>query len=65
MSSSYYSYGIIHMCEPGYIFGNTKAVIPWAKVIVDPTAWINENCYPLRFQWADPSKSKLAKSSNY
>ena len=49
------------MCEPGYISGNTKAVIPWAKVIADPTAWIDENCYPLGFQWADPSKIRVGQ----
>ena len=36
--------------------GKAKAIIPWAKVIKNPTDWINKECYPSGFKWAEPSK---------
>ena len=35
--------------------------LPWAKVIKNPTAWIDEECYPAGFEWADPSKIRIGK----
>ena len=35
--------------------------IPWAKVIKNPTAWIDKDCYPAGFEWADPSKIRIGK----
>ncbi|KAF8265470.1 hypothetical protein EI94DRAFT_1702459 [Lactarius quietus] len=46
-------YCIAHMW---FISRKMKAYIPWAKVTMDLTAWINEECYPPGFQWVDPSK---------
>jgi hypothetical protein len=40
----------------GFTSGKKKAIIPWTKLISNPTAWIDENCYPSGFKWADPSK---------
>jgi len=31
------------------------------KVATDPTAWIDEECYPPGFQWADPSKIQVGQ----
>jgi hypothetical protein len=31
------------------------------KVSTDPTAWIDEECYPPGFQWADPSKIQVGQ----
>jgi hypothetical protein len=45
----------------GFISGKKKAIIPWAKVAMDPTAWIDEECYPPGFQWADPSKIQVGQ----
>ncbi len=47
---------LLSMYAIGSISGKKKATIPWAKVSMDPTAWIDEECYPPGFQWADPSK---------
>ena len=30
--------------------------IPWAKLVANPGAWLEPECYPSGFQWADPSK---------
>jgi hypothetical protein len=30
-------------------------------VATDPTAWIDEECYPPGFQWADPSKIQVGQ----
>lgn len=35
--------------------------LPWAKIIKNPTAWIDEDCYPAGFEWADPSKIRIGK----
>ncbi|KAI9437927.1 hypothetical protein BJY52DRAFT_1229961 [Lactarius psammicola] len=39
-----------------YVSGKKKATIPWAKLSQDPTSWINPECVPDGFQWADPFK---------
>ncbi|KAF8264581.1 hypothetical protein EI94DRAFT_1805674 [Lactarius quietus] len=49
-------YCIAHM---RFISRKKKAYIPWAKVTKDPTAWVNEECYPPGFQWVDPSKIRV------
>jgi hypothetical protein len=46
----------IHICILGFISGDKKAIIKWADIIKDPTSWIDEECYPPGFQWANPSK---------
>ncbi|KAH9009400.1 hypothetical protein EDB85DRAFT_1903087 [Lactarius pseudohatsudake] len=43
----------------GFISGKPYATIPWAKLSTTPTAWIQEECYPPGFKWADPSKIRL------
>ncbi|KAH9012689.1 hypothetical protein EDB85DRAFT_2158821 [Lactarius pseudohatsudake] len=42
-----------------FISGKPYATIPWAKLSTTPTAWIQEECYPPGFKWADPSKIRL------
>lgn len=56
----YYT-GVLHICMLGFISGKRKAIIPWAKLAMDPTAWIDEECYPPGFQWADPSKIQMGQ----
>jgi hypothetical protein len=55
------SIAVVHICALGFISGKKKAIIPWAKVSMDPTSWINEECYPSGFQWADPSKIRVGQ----
>ena len=45
----------------GFISGKKKATIPWAKVTMDPSAWMHEECYPSGFRWADPSKIRVGQ----
>ncbi len=52
---------LLHKCALGYISGKRKAIVPWAKVATDPTAWIDEECYPPGFKWADPSKIQVGQ----
>ncbi|KAH8993208.1 hypothetical protein EDB86DRAFT_2830155 [Lactarius hatsudake] len=40
----------------GSISSRAKATIPWAKIAINLTSWIDEECYPSVFPWADPSK---------
>jgi hypothetical protein len=47
---------LLDKCLLGFTSRQKKAIIPWAKVIKEPNAWIDEECYPSGFQWADPSK---------
>jgi hypothetical protein len=62
VSSAYTLYtALLHICALGFISGKRKAIIPWAKVAMDPTAWIDEECYPTGFQWADPSKIQVGQ----
>ncbi|KAH8990031.1 hypothetical protein EDB86DRAFT_3193778 [Lactarius hatsudake] len=42
-----------------FISGKPYATIPWAKLSTTPAAWIQGECYPPGFQWADPSKIRL------
>ena len=39
-----------------FVSGKKNAKISWAKLAADPTAWIEPECYPSGFLWADPSK---------
>jgi hypothetical protein len=50
----------IHICALGFISGKRKALIPWAKLTVDLTAWIDKECYPPDFKWADLSKNQIS-----
>ncbi|KAH9008708.1 hypothetical protein EDB85DRAFT_1903917 [Lactarius pseudohatsudake] len=43
----------------GFTSGKPYATIPWAKLSTTPTTWIQEECYPPGFKWADPSKIRL------
>ena len=52
---------MLHICALGFISGKKKAIIPWAKVAIDPTAWIEQECYPSGFKWADPSKIQVGQ----
>lgn len=36
-------------------------IIPWGKLVKDPSAWINEECIPHGFEWKDPSKIQLGE----
>jgi hypothetical protein len=45
----------------GFISGKKKAIIPWAKVTMNPSAWMHEECYPSGFLWADPSKIRVGQ----
>ncbi|KAH9017640.1 hypothetical protein EDB85DRAFT_1897535 [Lactarius pseudohatsudake] len=49
----------MYICSLGFISGKPYATIPWAKLSTTPTAWIQEECYPPGFKWADPSKIQL------
>ncbi|KAH9008446.1 hypothetical protein EDB84DRAFT_1446927 [Lactarius hengduanensis] len=40
----------------GFISGKKNATISWSKLSSDPSGWIEEDCFPSGFQWADPSK---------
>ncbi|KAH9014735.1 hypothetical protein EDB84DRAFT_1568013 [Lactarius hengduanensis] len=44
-----------------FISGRKSATIPWSKLSCDPTAWIEEECFPLGFPWVDPSKLRLVQ----
>jgi hypothetical protein len=50
----------IHICALGFISRKRKALIPWAKLTVDLTAWIDKECYPPDFKWADLSKNQIS-----
>ncbi|KAH9017443.1 hypothetical protein EDB84DRAFT_1566833 [Lactarius hengduanensis] len=39
-----------------FISGKKNATISWSKLSSDPSGWIEEDCFPSGFQWADPSK---------
>ncbi|KAH9036252.1 hypothetical protein EDB84DRAFT_1560971 [Lactarius hengduanensis] len=49
----------MYICSLGFISGKPYATIPWAKLSTTPTAWVQEECYPPGFKWADPSKIRL------
>ena len=40
-----------HMC-----WGSKRVKIPWVKISADLTSWIEPECVPDGFQWANPSK---------
>ncbi|KAI9432718.1 hypothetical protein H4582DRAFT_2083108 [Lactarius indigo] len=44
-----------------YVSRRKNATIPWSKLSSDPPTWIEEECYPLGFLWADPSKLRLVQ----
>lgn len=44
-----------HMTQ-GFISGKQKATISWTKLAKNPSAWMEDECYPPGFQWVDPSK---------
>ncbi|KAH9014686.1 hypothetical protein EDB85DRAFT_2157246 [Lactarius pseudohatsudake] len=39
-----------------FISGKKNATISWSKLSSNPCGWIEEDCFPSGFQWADPSK---------
>jgi hypothetical protein len=43
----------------GYVTGRKQARIPWAELCQDPPSWIEPECAPDGFQWADPSKIRI------
>jgi len=49
----------IHMRTLEYVSGKKKVKIPWAKVTATPADWMDDECYPSEFQWADPSKIRI------
>ena len=34
-------------------------MVPWAKLSQSPSSWINPDCAPAGFVWADPSKIRI------
>ena len=52
---------ICNACILGYASGAKQAKIPWAKLCKDPSSWIEPECTPDGFQWADPSKICIGK----
>jgi hypothetical protein len=48
-------------CPPilGYMSRKKQAIIPWSKLIQDPFSWIEPECIPDGFKWADPSKLRV------
>ncbi|KAH9032407.1 hypothetical protein EDB83DRAFT_2319161 [Lactarius deliciosus] len=46
------------------VSGRAQATIPWAKITINPTSWIDEGCYPSGFRWADPSKVRVGDIFN-
>lgn len=52
------------MCNTGilgYVSGKAKVTIPWSKLCEDPSSWIEPECVPDGFQWADPSKLRIGE----
>lgn len=47
--------------EISYKSQKAKVTIPWAKLCQDPTSWITADSTPNGFQWADPSKIRIAE----
>lgn|ERR1700761_1830072 len=44
--------------------GNKKQVIPWGSLLIkDPTSWMCAECIPDGFDWKDPSKIQVERSS--
>jgi hypothetical protein len=41
------------------VSGKKKATIPWAKLCQHPSTWIEPECAPDGFEWADPSKIRI------
>ena len=46
-------------CILAYVSGSKRVKIPWAKISADLTSWIEPECVPDGFQWADPSKIRV------
>ena len=46
-------------CILEYVSGRKKVKIPWGKICEDPSSWIEPECVPNGFQWADPSKIRI------
>ena len=46
-------------CILEYVSGRKKVKIPWGKICEDPSSWIQPECVPNGFQWADPSKIRI------
>ena len=50
---------ILNICILEYISGRKILKLPWAKIVDDPCSWIEPECVPDGFQWADPSKIRI------
>jgi hypothetical protein len=46
----------------GYISGKKNLKVPWTELALNPSAWIEPECYPSEFIWGDPSKITLDPS---
>ena len=42
-----------------YVSGRKIRTLPWAQISDDPSSWIEPECVPDGFQWADPSKIRI------
>ena len=47
-------------CILEYVSGRKTVKIPWGKISDDPSSWVEAECIPDGFQWADPSKIRIA-----
>lgn len=45
----------------GYTSQNKQVKIPWAKLSQDPDSWIQPECAPDGFEWANPSKIHIGE----
>jgi hypothetical protein len=43
----------------GYMSRRKRAKIPWTELSNDPSIWIESECAPDAFPWADPSKIRI------
>ena len=46
-------------CILEYVSGRKNIRIPWGQISDDPSSWIESECVPDGFQWADPSKIRV------
>ncbi|KAN0136039.1 hypothetical protein V8E53_006200 [Lactarius tabidus] len=51
-----HEYLTTHIRILGYVSGKQRARISWGELSAKPSTWINPECSPIGFTWADPSK---------
>lgn len=50
-----------NICILGYVSRRKHVNLPWSKICEDPSSWIEPECVPDGFQWADPSKIRIGE----